>query len=305
MVANSIIAAGAVVVRGTGDDREYLIIHRDHRSDWTFPKGKLDPGEHILAAAIREVREETGFAVILSGSLPTQMYLVKGFYKYCHYWLAHIVGGEYVPNQEVDEIRWCNYKQARKLLTYAHDMEVLDAANSAVLTTAFIVLRHAQATKRAEWLQSTINVEELDINRPLTGIGRIQSFNIASALAAYGVTKLNTSDSKRCQETLSPYAGIRGLPISLEPDISEEHFETNPEATTIRTKSLMNEPSATVLCTHRPVLPKIMETLNTSFNHNSSENTDFSPVLTPGSFVVFHRDPTKLNRLVQVERHIR
>ncbi len=58
-----IIAAGAVVTRENNGVTEYLLIYRGYRDDWTFPKGKVDPGEHIISAAIREVREETGFAV--------------------------------------------------------------------------------------------------------------------------------------------------------------------------------------------------------------------------------------------------
>ena len=71
MFDDSVIASGAVPTRQGKSGTEYLLIHRAHRSDWTFPKGKVEPGEHIISAAIREVREETGFAVVLGAPLPT------------------------------------------------------------------------------------------------------------------------------------------------------------------------------------------------------------------------------------------
>ena len=94
MADNSIVAAGAVITRGEGADREFLLIHRSYRSDWTFPKGKVDPGEHVLGAAVREVREETGFAVRLGLPLPTQRYEVNGAPKASHYWHAELIGGD-------------------------------------------------------------------------------------------------------------------------------------------------------------------------------------------------------------------
>jgi len=39
---------------------EVACIFREARGDWTFPKGKLDPGETFEQAALREVWEETG-----------------------------------------------------------------------------------------------------------------------------------------------------------------------------------------------------------------------------------------------------
>ncbi|MBA3781090.1 MAG: NUDIX domain-containing protein, partial [Nocardioides sp.] len=52
-----VVAAGAVVTRRGG---EVLLVHRPRYDDWSFPKGKRDRGEHILATAVREVAEETG-----------------------------------------------------------------------------------------------------------------------------------------------------------------------------------------------------------------------------------------------------
>ena len=42
-----------------------LLIHRPRHKDWSLPKGKLDKGEHLLAAAVRECDEETGIVPVL------------------------------------------------------------------------------------------------------------------------------------------------------------------------------------------------------------------------------------------------
>jgi 8-oxo-dGTP diphosphatase len=54
-MSRTIKAAGAVVWRGDPDQPEVALIHRGRYDDWTFPKGKLDPGEHTIVAAVREV----------------------------------------------------------------------------------------------------------------------------------------------------------------------------------------------------------------------------------------------------------
>jgi 8-oxo-dGTP diphosphatase len=54
-------AAGGIVHRFVANGRvEIACIYREARGDWTFPKGKLDPGETFELAALREVAEETG-----------------------------------------------------------------------------------------------------------------------------------------------------------------------------------------------------------------------------------------------------
>ena len=52
-------AAGVVVIRrdvtdGGQASAQTLIVHRPHREDWSLPKGKVDPGEHLILTALRE-----------------------------------------------------------------------------------------------------------------------------------------------------------------------------------------------------------------------------------------------------------
>jgi 8-oxo-dGTP diphosphatase len=120
-------AAGGVVVR---DDR-IAVVHRPKYDDWTFPKGKLDPDEGFEQAALREVEEETGLHCRLARELPSSSYTdSKDRLKLVRYWLMEPVGGEFAPNDEVDELRWVSPNEARSLLTYDRDREVLAALNS-------------------------------------------------------------------------------------------------------------------------------------------------------------------------------
>ncbi len=108
-----VIAAGAVVTRENNGETEYLLIHRGYRDDWSFPKGKMDPGEHVLGTAIREVREETGFAIQLGVSLPTQHYKIPNGTKDSLYWHAKVTDGSFIPNDEVDQIKWLPLNKAK------------------------------------------------------------------------------------------------------------------------------------------------------------------------------------------------
>lgn len=301
---DKIIAAGAVVTRPGANGTEYLLVHRDYREDWTFPKGKVESGEHILGAAVREVREETGFAIELGVPLPTQTYKIQGKLKDSHYWAAKLLSGTFVPNDEVDEIAWLTFDEAAKRLTYEHDVDVLKAAAAAKSTTPMILLRHTQSVKRAEWAIDIENLNEPDSYRPLTSVGRIQASILVSALAAYGVSEIHSSDSVRCRDTVGPYATSRSLAIHLESSMSEEQHLNFPDNVTHRTSELAANNQPFVLCTHRPVLPTVMEALSASFEFEVEVKKAFDPALTPGSMVVYHRDSSDLTKIVAVERHI-
>src|SRR3546814_634854 len=76
--AMPVITAAGVIVRSKD---QVLVVHRPKYDDWSFPKGKLDRGEHITACAVREVREETGLDVRLGLPLVDQHYRVRPVVK--------------------------------------------------------------------------------------------------------------------------------------------------------------------------------------------------------------------------------
>jgi 8-oxo-dGTP diphosphatase len=124
-VSDQVRAAGGVVVR----DGLVALVHRPRYDDWSLPKGKLDSGESFEEAALREIAEETGLRARLVRELPAANYEVRGRPKVVRYWLMDVESDPgFVPNDEVDELRWVEPGEASALLSYDRDRDVLMAA---------------------------------------------------------------------------------------------------------------------------------------------------------------------------------
>ena len=277
-----IVAAGAVVLRRGG---EVLLVHRPKYDDWSFPKGKVDRGEHPLAAAVREVEEETGLRVRLGRPLADQHYPVNGRGKTVHYWMARVVGDDdvssYLVNQEIDDLVWVSSKRAAQMLTYPRDQKTLrQAVKRSPKTSTFIVLRHAKARSREHWRAD-------DRFRPLLKIGAAQAERLAPLLAAYGITRLVSSSSVRCVTTVIPYADNQALKVESEDQLSEEDATTDSVSRLVR--ELLSNGKRTLLCTHRPVLPVVFDALEVE-----------DPVLDLAEMLVVHH---RRGKVVALERH--
>jgi 8-oxo-dGTP diphosphatase len=121
-------AAGGLVVRkGKTGSPEVLLVHRPKYDDWTFPKGKADAGETDEGTALREVEEETGLRCRLGADAGTTRYRdSQGRPKVVRYWVMEITRNrKFVPNREVDAVRWCSIDDAAKMLSYPHDRTLL------------------------------------------------------------------------------------------------------------------------------------------------------------------------------------
>ncbi len=131
----TIRAAGGIVLRRGREGTEVLLVHRPRYDDWSLPKGKADAGESDEDTALREVEEETGLRCILGPPAGRTHYRdSKGRDKVVQYWLmepesaAAAADGSFVPNDEVDAVRWCSVADATKALSYAHDRKLLTKA---------------------------------------------------------------------------------------------------------------------------------------------------------------------------------
>jgi 8-oxo-dGTP diphosphatase len=126
-VTTRIEAAGGVVMRKGPSATEIVVVHRPRYDDWSFPKGKLDPGETFEEAALREVREETGLICRLGPELPFAQYAdQEGRPKIVRYWLMAVIEDPgFEPNDEVDELRWVVPDMATELLTYVRDQALV------------------------------------------------------------------------------------------------------------------------------------------------------------------------------------
>ena len=267
-----IVAAGAVVSR---KGPEVLMVHRPKYDDWSFPKGKVDPGEHVTTAAVREVAEETGLDIRLGPPLSPQRYPVcqGARRKVVHYWAGRVVGGDdvstYRPNDEVDAVEWVPLDKAEQQLTYDHDRVTL-AEHAAVRkrSNPLVVLRHGKAKSRRRW-------EGDDRERPLNTTGRFQADQLVPILGAYGVARVLSSSSTRCWSTLAPYAEVAGVDLEVTRHLSEE--KSSPRKVEAKVHRLLEKAEPAVLCTHRPVLPHVFDALGVR------------PVrLDPGGMLVVH-----------------
>ena len=129
---DEIVAAGGVVIdKKSADSPLVLLVHRPAYDDWSFPKGKLDSGESIEQAALREVKEETGLDCRVIENLPPVRYSYRNRsgrirQKIVHYFLMEPTAGRISVNiHEIDEARWHGVSDALDLLSYEHDRELL------------------------------------------------------------------------------------------------------------------------------------------------------------------------------------
>jgi 8-oxo-(d)GTP phosphatase len=280
--AGEIRAAGAVVLRRG----QVLLVHRPAYDDWAFPKGKLDRGELAPVAAVREVGEETGVSARLGVPLTSQSYPHGARTKLVDYWVGRVVGDPdvsgYLVNAEIDEVDWVPVEKAEKRLSYRHDRETLgEALATGKKTRALVLLRHGKARSRKAWRKH-------DRARPLLVAGTAQARAVVPVLAAYGVTRIVTSSSVRCAETVAPYAEHTGLPITRSEGLSEE----DATDTSVRdiVDGILRSDEDSVLCTHRPVLPAVYAAIGIPAQQQAT-----------GELVVLHH---RRGRVRAVERHL-
>src|SRR6478735_2186715 len=271
MATNDVLAAGAGVFR---PGKRVLLVHRPRYDDWSFPKGKLDPGEHVTSAAVREVSEETGLHVRLGVPLSPQRYQVTGGRtKHVSYWVGRVLGGDdvssYRPNAEIDAVEWVPYDEAMDRLTYGYDRATLKEARPRRRRThAIVLLRHAHARSRKGWARD-------DRLRPLIRVGQGQAQHLVPLLAAYDVTRIVSSGSLRCLDTVTPYVATTGWPLEVADGVSEEG--ATAESVVRVVDGLVAADESSVLCTHRPVLPAVLDALGVA-----------DTKLEPGSMMVVH-----------------
>jgi 8-oxo-dGTP diphosphatase len=274
--------AGVVLWRLNKKTTEIALVHRPKYDDWSLPKGKVESGEIHLSCAAREAGEETGFEVVLGPEIGTAKYLAEGTPKEVRYWSAQAIGESHEPRDkhEVDQVIWLSVSDAKKKVSVDDDREIIKFFESfGINTTPIVLLRHAKALKREEW-------EGDDGDRPLDNRGQLQAKRMHSIYQNYGITEIHTSDAQRCIETIQPMAkSLKLIPI-FSSDLSEYRYEKDKEAPLGYVWSLLKPDLNVVVCSHNPILPKLVKKLIGKKNFKKIEVD-----LLPGeAFILHHRD---------------
>jgi 8-oxo-(d)GTP phosphatase len=251
-------AAGAVLWQPGPAGPQVALVHRPKYDDWSLPKGKSEPGEHVLLTAVRELAEETGTRVMLGRRLPSTRYLVRGRPKVVDYWAAQAADGPqpgFTPNTEVDKLDWLDVPAARQRLSYPPEAAVLDEfAAGPPDTVPLILVRHASAGGKAEWRAAG---HHDDLARPLDAPGRDQAGQLAQLLRCYAQAKVFSSAAERCVATVRPYATEAAM--SVQADQAFTIGVGSAGDARRRTDEILAGALPAVLCLHRENLPQILE----------------------------------------------
>jgi 8-oxo-(d)GTP phosphatase len=253
--AADVLAAGAVLWRPGTHGVEIALVHRPKYDDWSFPKGKLDAGETMPFAAVREIAEETGQTARLGPLLGDVRYSVPEGGKLVRYWAAEARGGEFAPGDETDALRWVDGTDAVELLSYPHDVDILERfAKIGPPVSVIALVRHAKAGSRNQW-------DGDDALRPLSGSGREQARHLDALLGLFGPERVVTAPPVRCRDTVVPVAERLGLPVVEEPLLGEAGYRDDPAAALACVRALAGVPGVTVACSQGGVIPDLVGTL--------------------------------------------
>lgn len=246
------------------DDFELCLVYRPKYDDWSWPKGKNEDNESHRHTAVREVGEETGYAVTLGPHIAQIEYPLENegkksisksgaknnsqnnnkteVVKRIHYWMMREISenaamrrlpafGPIKPAKptEIGNVIWLTPSKARKKLTHDSDRKVLDAFleklhDGQTEYKTLILVRHGKAESRKSWQGS-------EATRPITPLGSAASYALGRELACYAPNRIVSSPWKRCMETVATFAHDSSLSIEQIAELTEDHHENKPKST--------------------------------------------------------------------------
>jgi phosphohistidine phosphatase SixA len=106
-------------------------------------------------------------------------------------------------------------------------------------------------------------------------------------LAAYDVTSVASSSSLRCIETVRPYVDVAGIELHEYDGLAEQGASAKGVLEIV--DDLLHHDEGVVLCSHRPVLPAVFDSLGVA-----------DVKLDPGAMLVVHH---RKGKVVATERH--
>jgi len=289
-MSEAISAAGAVVWRKHKDNfTEVAIIHRPKYDDWSFPKGKIEVGESLIACAHREVLEETNLQTEFGPHLGQVEYFTPDGLKKVTYWSAKVIGEKpFRTNTEVDQLKWIPITKVIEVLTNETDKEIFDKFVKVKFNSKpFILLRHAKAITRDEW-------QGEDDDRPLSSSGQNQAMRLLSTYQVFNIDQIHSSDAVRCYDTVKSMA--KGLDIKLEVSskLSENTYKKDKEKAFDYVRELIKEDKSILICSHNPILPKMLNKITKKSEIEADEDK-----LSPADGWVIHRSGKEI---IQIDR---
>jgi len=291
-----IFAAGAVIWRRNEKNVEIALVHRPRYDDWSLPKGKQDPGEAMISCAYREVIEETNLKVGFGPYIGDTEYFVADGLKKVHYWSARLAedSPEFHPNEEVDLLEWHSIESALDKATRDSDREIIQKFVTIPFDSyPLIMLRHAKALAREEW-------QGEDEDRPLQQLGQQQARRALSIYQVYGLTQIHTSDAVRCHDTVDQMAKALDIPLTITNKVSEYTWKKNKEKAIDYAKDLIKVNEPVILCSHNPVLPRMMEKLTKKIDFDYPSNK-----LEPGEAWVLHHDKKDVMQIDRLDAPVK
>lgn len=243
---------------------ELCLVYRPKYNDWSWPKGKNEAHESHRHTAVREVGEETGYAVTLGPHIAQIEYPLENegkkssaksstksgsqnnsqpeVIKRIHYWMMREISesdaikrlpafGPIKPAKptEIGNVIWLTPEDARKKLTHDSDQLVLDAFLERIKSgqanyKTLILVRHGKAESRKAWQGS-------EATRPITPLGSAASYALGRELACYAPNKIVSSPWKRCLETVDAFAKNSSINIEKVAELTEDFHDKNPKST--------------------------------------------------------------------------
>jgi 8-oxo-dGTP diphosphatase len=278
-----------------------LLVHRPKYDDWSLPKGKREPGEHVLLTVVREVHEETSVRPVLGPRLRTVEYLARGRPKQVDYWSALSAGDQAAASHEIDAVAWLPWPRGRARLSYPHDADVI-ASLRPRKTVPLILVRHASAGQKGSFPGD-------DLLRPLDAEGATDAMFLADLLSCFASrARVISSAALRCIQTVRPYAASFGGSVEAEAALAvpgrvgDISFDRTDQADSLRhlVGDLVAAAEPTVVCLHRENLPVALAAACSALGAPPAA-ADSDPSLPKGAFYVVHGAAGELASLERYE----
>lgn len=307
---------------------ELCLVYRPKYNDWSWPKGKNEAHESHRHTAVREVGEETGYAVTLGPHIAQIEYPLenegkKSSAKNCiksstkngsqnndqpevikriHYWMMREISksdaikrlpafGPIKPAKptEIGNVIWLTPEDARKKLTHDSDQLVLDAFLERI--------ESGQANYKTLILVRHSKAESRkawqgsEATRPITPLGSAASYALGRELACYAPDKIVSSPWKRCLETVDAFAKNSSINIEKVAELTEDFHEKNPKSTlNVLTSEIKNLVNA-ASDDHSTANTKTETTSETTANTKTTIMCLHRPII--GTFFAHLRDISK------------